>query len=153
MGMRRRHCPDRRRTAVFRQLNRPSRRLLRTAYRARLVTHHRYYSVHTGSPMARPPGPPVAGLSEIEAAYYAGFRSIRAFKWAQRHGGFPEPVRRTPQGPVWLVSQIDAWLSGELQPQVITVTTERINEVTDPEEAALLARVEALAVPAPAHAS
>jgi integrase len=128
MAMRRRHCPDRRLASALRRIDSPSRRLLRTARHARLVDHHRARQWVTFADWRPPPGreaatirprvTPVgpAALSEIETAWYAGFRSIRAFKWALRHGGFPEPVRRTPSGPVWLVAQLDAWLAGELSP-------------------------------------
>jgi hypothetical protein len=39
-----------------------------------------------------------------------GFRSIRAWRWARRHGGFPEPAKATPQGPIWTERQIAEWL-------------------------------------------
>lgn len=61
---------------------------------------------------SRIPAPPAA-LSEIEAAYVAGFRSLRAWRYARRHGGFPEPARVTRGEPVWTVRQIAEWLNEE----------------------------------------
>ena len=49
------------------------------------------------------------GFGEVETAYRAGFRSLRAWRWS-RKGGFPGPMMQTPDGPVWSESQIDAWL-------------------------------------------
>jgi hypothetical protein len=154
--MRRHHRLDHRLASVLHRLNSPSRRLLRTARHARLVDHHRARQWVTFADWRPPPGheaamvrprrAPVgpAALSEIETAWYAGFRSIRAFKWAQRHGGFPEPTRRTPSGPIWLVAQIDAWLAGELSPQIAAVVATEFGDELPPEEAELLAEIERL---------
>lgn len=52
-----------------------------------------------------------SGLTEIAAAYRAGFRSIRHFQRARRANLFPRPIRELPgEGPIWAEWQIDEWL-------------------------------------------
>jgi hypothetical protein len=52
-------------------------------------------------------------FGEIATACHAGFSSIKAWRWARRHGGFPDPAKVTAQGPIWTECQIATWL-GEL---------------------------------------
>jgi hypothetical protein len=102
-------------TRTRRRLHSHSWRLLRASQLAREAARvARWYRGCGGrNRMARPAPPPVAALSEVETMFRAGFRSIRAWRWARKHGGFPEPARVTPQGPIWTERQIAQWL-GEM---------------------------------------
>jgi hypothetical protein len=75
-------------------------------------------------------------FGEVETAFRAGFRSLRAWRWARRKGGFPGPKMHTPDGPVWSESQIDAWLGEAAGPSPA-------NDNDDDDEARLLRKLEA----------
>jgi hypothetical protein len=130
---------------IHRRLHSHSWRLLRASQAAREAARVTPVHYRSGRGLgARPPSPTVAALSEIETAFRAGFRSIRAFKWARRHGGFPEPARVTPQGPIWTERQIAHWL-GEADPldrlDVVMAAPTGDDEVSE-DEATLLREIE-----------
>jgi hypothetical protein len=128
--------------AYRRRLRSHSWRLLRASQATREARRaRRYYSLARGN--ARPAPPPVAAFGEIETAFRAGIRSIRLWRWVRRHGGFPEPARVTPQGPIWTERQIAVWLGEAHLDQLDEgVAPTSVNDDDDEDEAALLREIE-----------
>ena len=127
-----------------------SRRLLlriRQAWLSRL-SQPAVYRSYRGGTGARPPPPPVAAFGEIETAHLAGIRSLRTWRWVRKHGGFPEPARRTPQGPIWTAAQIAQWLAAQLAAPIAAMDQldqgEGVPAEVSEDEAALLAEIEQL---------
>jgi hypothetical protein len=129
---------------THRRLHSHSWRLLRASQLAREVARVARWYQGRGGPASRPAPPPVAAFGEIETAFRAGIRSLRLWRWVRRHGGFPEPARVTPQGPIWTERQIATWL-GEADPldrlDVVMTAPAGDDEVSE-DEATLLREIE-----------